>query len=242
MGSLLPLFLAVALLAGGRWASSRRARAALDGGPADGTPAFAAQMARRDVRAGGLVSVGDPRHRGVGGRGLLRADLRLRLAGSRCAADGGSRCSSRLARPRPAALALAPFVVFQLAAIDASVPGRRQRTAQRHLRGFQVRMFLAVVAPIAAFVVVVRGDRGIPRGCAPRSSTSGSCGPSSWSSSSGPWPTSSRAWCAGPGTPNPSRGHPRELLDDVARRSNFEPAALRSGARATSWPTRRSSG
>ena len=58
MGSLLPLFIAVALLAGAQMGLGRGApELPWMVGPLMVWPAFAAQMARRAVRAGGLVSV-----------------------------------------------------------------------------------------------------------------------------------------------------------------------------------------
>ena len=51
------------------------------------------------------------------------------------------------------ALSLAPFVLYQLLAIDASVRAHGGTPSmRRHLRAFQVRMFLACLAPISAFI------------------------------------------------------------------------------------------
>lgn len=51
------------------------------------------------------------------------------------------------------ALSLAPFVVYQLCAIDASVRAHGGTASmRRHLRGFQMRILLAAVVPIASFI------------------------------------------------------------------------------------------
>ncbi|MEM8710179.1 MAG: M48 family metallopeptidase [Planctomycetota bacterium] len=51
------------------------------------------------------------------------------------------------------ALSFLPFVIYQLAAIDASVrAGGGTRLTQRHLRAFQVRMFVACLAPVLVFI------------------------------------------------------------------------------------------
>ena len=183
--------------------------------------------AGRARRRSGLRAAVDPRHRGVGGRGLLRADLRLRLAGFGAPLDGDP--------PLPESwpglalgLALAPFVVFQLAAIDASVRAHGGTpTTQRHLRGFQVRMFLAVVAPIAAFVLASAAIALFPWLRAQVEHVG-----LVWTlfmvlfvgAMAHVFPRVVRwAWDTEPFPDGPQR----ELLDDVARRSNFEPAALR---------------
>lgn len=50
-------------------------------------------------------------------------------------------------------LSLAPFVLYQLLAIDASVRAHGGTLSmRRHLRAFQVRMFLACLAPITVFI------------------------------------------------------------------------------------------
>ncbi|MEM9802694.1 MAG: M48 family metalloprotease, partial [Planctomycetota bacterium] len=51
------------------------------------------------------------------------------------------------------AISFAPFVVYQLLAIDATVRAHGgTATTRRHLRAFQTRMFAASAAPIAVFV------------------------------------------------------------------------------------------
>lgn len=53
------------------------------------------------------------------------------------------------------ALSFVPFIAYQLLAIDAAVRAQGGTPpTMRALRGFQTRMFLAFVAPIAAFVIV----------------------------------------------------------------------------------------
>ena len=230
MGSLLPLFLAVALLAGAQMGLGRGApELPWMVGPLMVWPAFAARMARRAVRAGGLVSVRRwilvTEASGVAAYFVLIFGCDWLGSVRRWTGD------PLLPESWPGlalGLALAPFIAFQLAAIDASVRAHGgTATTQRHLRGFQVRMFLAVVAPIAAFVLAsavialfpwLRAQvehvglvwtlfmvlfvgamaYGFPRVVR-------------WAWDTEPFPD----------------GPQRELLDDVARRSGFEPAALR---------------
>ncbi|MEE2939127.1 MAG: M48 family metallopeptidase [Planctomycetota bacterium] len=230
MGSLLPLFLAVALLAGAQMGLGRGApELPWMVGPLMAWPAFAAQMARRAVRAGGLASVRRwilvTEASGVAAYFVLIFGCDWLGSVRRWTGD------PLLPESWPGlalGLALAPFIAFQLAAIDASVRAHGgTATTQRHLRGFQARMFLAAVAPIAAFVLASAAIARFPwlrahvehvglmwtlfmvlfvgaMACVfPRVVR---------------WAWDTEAFPEGP---------QRELLDDVARRSDFQPAALR---------------
>ena len=230
MGSLLPLFLAVALLAGAQMGLGRGApELPWMVGPLTVWPAFAAQMARRAVRAGGLVSVRRwilvTEASGVAAYFVLIFGCDWLGSVRRWTGD------PLLPESWPGlalGLALAPFVVFQLAAIDASVRAHGGTpTTQRHLRGFQVRMFLAVVAPIAAFVLASAAIALFPWLRAQVEHVG-----LVWTlfmvlfvgAMAHVFPRVVRwAWDTEPFPDGPQR----ELLDDVARRSNFEPAALR---------------
>ncbi len=230
MGSLLPLFLAVALLAGAQMGLGRGApELPWMVGPLMVWPAFAARMARRAVRAGGLVSV--RRWILVTEASGVAAYFALIFG---CDWLGSVRRwtgDPLLPESWPGlalGLALAPFVAFQLAAIDASVRAHGgTATTQRHLRGFQVRMFLAVVAPIAAFVLASAAIALFPWLRAQVEHVG-----LVWTlfmvlfvgAMAYGFPRVVRwAWDTEPFPDGPQR----ELLDDVARRSGFEPAALR---------------
>lgn len=230
MGSLLPLFFAVALLAGAQMGLGQGApEMPWMVAPLLVWPTFASQMARRAVRAGGLASVR---------RWILVTEASGVAAYFVLVFGCGWLASVRRWTGDPLlpeswpglalGLALAPFIAFQLAAIDASVRAHGGTpTTQRHLRGFQVRMFLAVVAPIAAFVIASAFIALFPwlraqvehvglvwtlfmvlfvGGMAfafPRVVR---------------WAWDTEAFPEGP---------QRELLDDVARRAEFRPADLR---------------
>lgn len=230
MGSLLPLFLAVALLAGAQMGLGRGApELPWMVGPLMVWPAFAARMARRAVRAGGLVSVRRwilvTEASGVAAYFVLIFGCDWLGSVRRWTGD------PLLPESWPGlalGLALAPFIAFQLAAIDASVRAHGgTATTQRHLRGFQVRMFLAVVAPIAAFVLASAAIALFPWLRAQVEHVG-----LVWTlfmilfvgAMAYGFPRVVRwAWDTEPFPDGPQR----ELLDDVARRSGFEPAALR---------------
>ena len=230
MGSLLPLFLAVALLAGAQMGLGRGApELPWMVGPLMVWPAFAARMARRAVRAGGLVSVRRwilvTEASGVAAYFVLIFGCDWLGSVRRWTGD------PLLPESWPGfalGLALAPFIAFQLAAIDASVRAHGgTATTQRHLRGFQVRMFLAVVAPIAAFVLASAAIALFPWLRAQVEHVG-----LVWTlfmvlfvgAMAYGFPRVVRwAWDTAPFPDGPQR----ELLDDVALRSGFEPAALR---------------
>ena len=230
MGSLLPLFIAVALLAGAQMGLGRGApELPWMVGPLMVWPAFAAQMARRAVRAGGLVSVRRwilvTEASGVAAYFVLIFGCDWLGSVRRWTGD------PLLPESWPGlalGLALAPFIAFQLAAIDASVRAHGGTpVTQRQLRGFQVRMFLAVVAPIAAFVLASAAIALLPWLRAQVEHVG-----LLWTlfmvlfvgAMAHAFPRVVRwAWDTEPFPDGPQR----ELLDDVACRADFQPAALR---------------
>lgn len=155
MGSLVPLFLAVALLAAAQMGFGAGApELPWMIAPLATWPMFAAHMTRRAVRGGKMAAV---RRWIVVTEASGAAAYFVLLFG--CAwLDTVRRWTGDPLLPESwpdwaLGVALAPFVVFQLLAIDASARAHGgTRETQRHMRDYQARMFLAVLAPIGLFI------------------------------------------------------------------------------------------